>query len=159
MKKAQIKLFETIAILTVFFFLLVFGLSFYASVQQKSFAQEQKKNTELAAVKLAQKAASMAELQCSTKNIPVDNCFDVLKINSFNKLLGEEVGLSDFYFDIFGFSDIKIQMIFPNNAEYVVYSNPAKEFDTKLQTRIPISIYNATSRRFGFGLLMIDAYD
>ena len=157
-KKAQVKLFETIAILTVFFFLLIFGMSFYSSMQMKSFQREQKKLMDLAAVQIAQKTADMPELQCSVRNIPVDNCFDILKMESFDNVYTTDITAQDFYYDIFGYSTLSVEEIYPEKEKFIIYDNPLPNSTDRLQTKIPVSIYNPKTKRYGMGILYVDSY-
>jgi hypothetical protein len=158
MKKAQIKMGETIAIMIIFFFLLVFGFSFYSRFQMVSFQAQHRKNLDLRSIQVIQRASFLPELQCSFKNIQVDNCFDILKIQEFDKLLENNPSIKADYFDMFEFSDIRVRHIFPSGPTHMLYSNPLDNFSFNLSAHVPVSIYNATSKQYGFGVMDINLY-
>ncbi|MEK6857974.1 MAG: hypothetical protein AABX39_05290, partial [Nanoarchaeota archaeon] len=64
MSKAQVKMFENIGVLVVFFFLLGIGIVFYSNYQSQSLAVEQKKLLELRSLKLAEQMYNLPELDC-----------------------------------------------------------------------------------------------
>ena len=74
-KKAQIQMMETIAVLLIFFVILIIGFIFY--IRTAGFGQAQKvtKDQELQSIRVSQAISFLPELQCSSKNIIKDNCF------------------------------------------------------------------------------------
>lgn len=158
MRKSQLKMGETIAIMIIFFFLLVFGFSFYSRFQMVSFQAQHRKNLDLRSIQVVQRASFLPELQCSFKNIQVDNCFDILKIQEFDRLLASNPSIKADYFDMFESSDIKIRQIYPAGPTYTLYSNPLGNFSFNLSTHVPVSLYNATSKQYGFGVIDINLY-
>ena len=161
-KKAQIKMGETMAILVIFFFLLVIGLSFYVKVQQFTFDRQTRGVQEMKAIQVAQKSAFMPELQCSFKNIPVDNCYDQLKITYFNEALSDDrIRLK--YGDIFGLATLEVEQIYPEpsgGGKYLIYNNTDTSRTYERRTaQIPISLYDARERTYSFAILRVDIYD
>jgi virulence-associated protein VapD len=173
MKKAQIKMAETIAILTIFFFLLVFGLGLYVRIQKQVFLEEQEKNAALRGLQIAQKAAYMPEFQCSVQNIQDDNCFDIYKVKIFNnKIYGvdgepggsgtdaDNEGLISRYYDVLGHSKLIVQQIYPpvippENENITIYDF-LKEDSTFMSTSmIPVSIFDGGNRVYSIGILHI----
>lgn len=61
-RKAQLKMFETIAVLVVFFFLIVFGVSFYFVMQRSSYNKQVERNMQITAIDIAQKISDIPEL-------------------------------------------------------------------------------------------------
>jgi hypothetical protein len=158
MKKSQIKMGETMAILVIFFFLVMFGFSFYTKIQKVSFEKQQKLMRDLAIIKLTQRASFMTEFQCSFKDISVDNCYDSLKLEAFEDVIENEPGVKDYYFSMFGDTHIRIKEIYPGQTEYLIYDNPLAEWTFKDEVVWPISIYNATTKRFSIGLMNVTMY-
>ena len=78
-KKAQAGMFEIIVVLFVFFLLIGFGLIFYAGMQKRSSTEDSKRVLELRAVRVAQIASTLPELQCSLDNAVRENCIEVEK--------------------------------------------------------------------------------
>lgn len=158
MKKAQIKMGETIAVLVIFFFLLIFGFAFYVKVQEKFFEEQHSKQLNLKALQITQKASYLPELQCSVQNIQFDNCFDVHKINSFYSIIRNNMTLIGDYYEIFGFSKIYIQEIYPGNDTYMIYNNTLQNATgnrqiVSLESRVPISLFNGKKNTWAIGVL------
>ena len=78
-RKAQIQMGESVAILFIFFILVVFGFVFYMNVMRGSAKVQMEENIQLKAIGIAQKASFLPELQCSEENVRVENCIDLLK--------------------------------------------------------------------------------
>ena len=155
--KAQVKMFETVGILIVFFFLLVFGVSFYSLMQKSSFEKETEKNIQLESVKVAQKIAYLPETECAIVGIQIENCIDAHKIVAFHELLLDD-GTRLKYFPILGYSNVSVKKIYPGNEEVI----PLYEFTggrtRKIPTFYPIVLYNATAKSYDFAVLEVDVY-
>ena len=65
MKKSQIQIGETIAVLFVFFLLVVIGFIFYVGVIKDSIVSEKDELSQLKSIEIAQKVLYLPELQCS----------------------------------------------------------------------------------------------
>ena len=79
-RKSQIHMLETIAVLAVFFILVILGFVFYTKMYKSGVEEEKEETIELSAVKIAQRAATLPELQCSENDVVRDNCVDRLKL-------------------------------------------------------------------------------
>lgn len=158
--KSQVKMGETMAILVIFFFLVIFGFSFYTNVQEVSYEKQKKVALDLRIIKLYQGASFMSEFQCSFKDITVENCYDSYKLRAFENIIENEPGMEEYYTVMFGKSEINVKEIYPGSSSYRIYSNPMyeEEYLFKEEVAIPISIYNATSKSFSVGLLNITVY-
>jgi len=157
-RKAQVKMFETIAILIVFFFLIVFGVSFYTLMQKSSFEKENEKNVQLKSVAIAQKVAYLPETDCAMIGIQIDNCFDVHKAKALQHIFQTDDTKQLAYFPILEYSTITLERIYPHTGEKVVVYNLTGERVRKIPTFYPIVLYNATSKTFDFGVLEVDVY-
>jgi hypothetical protein len=171
MKKAQIKMLETIAILVIFFFLLIFGFGFYARIQQVYYEEQKEKNAALKALQIAQKSAYMPEFQCSVQNIQDDNCFDIYKVRIFNKKLygddgipqsppsDDDSSLKSTYYDILGHSELLLQQIYPevdpDDENITIYSNLLADSSHISSNMIPVSIFDGGTREYSIGILHI----
>jgi len=160
-KKSQIKMMETMGVIVVFFFLIMFGYNFYVKIQESSFARQAQRNRALKAIQLAQKSSFLPELQCSFKNVQVENCLDLLKVNAFynNITINSSSGRSDYY-DVFGYANITLNEVYPNNTRWFeIYTVKPNRVDYQLRSFIPVSMYNSTTKSFGFGILYVDYYE
>jgi hypothetical protein len=157
--RAQIKMAETIAILVIFFFLVVFGFAFYVRIQGSSFIRQNDENSDLKSIQIAQKASFLPELQCSFKNVQKDNCFDLLKVDSFSVMLNKTEGdVYQHYYDVFGMSEIRIAKLYPADKEYVLYRPNLTGLEAYKMHRVPVSLYDATAKMYYFGLLTVKYY-
>ena len=158
MKNAPIQMFETIAVLIVFFFLLVIGATFYFNMQKSVLGKELQKHSQLQSLQAMQKALFLPELDCSFASVQKDNCFDILKIMKFSEFLKDKAVLAD-YFETFGFSRITITQIYPKESLILVlYSNLPADYKSKLVTQSPVLLYNATAQSYYFGVIEVETY-
>ena len=158
-KKSQIKMFETIAVLLIFFVLIGLGLIFYGRIQAGSFQETQEENFELKAIQTAQLVSFLPELQCSSNNIIVDDCFDILKVEALSEFIEQNPNIrNEYYYDLFGFSSINIEQIYPSVVSWSIYERTTEITKAKSSIMIPVSLYNASSRAYNFGILTVAVY-
>jgi len=151
MRKSQIGMSETIAILFIFFILLALGFIFYLRVYRASAETQYEKGVDLMSIEITQKASFLPELQCSKKNVVTDNCIDVLKLESASAIINEN---RENYYDLFFGSEIVVEEIYPIKKTWVLYNNTINDTST-IFTPVPILLYNATSNEHYFGILQI----
>lgn len=173
MKKAQIKLAETIGILVIFFLLMVFGFGFYGGVQGNNVKKAETKAFELRTIEVAQRVLFLSELQCTEDEAVDIDCFDLLKVKEFYDIAAKEptqaVPNTKFmasaklhYLNIFGKSKITLHFVYPKSVDYpepdgiILYKNFDTKFTRKLVTNVPVSIYKPTKREYAFGYIQIE---
>ena len=155
-KKAQIQMGESIAILFIFFILVVFGFVFYMDIMKGSAKIEIEENIQLKAIGIAQKVSFLPELQCSEENVRVEDCIDLMKLNAASDLLKDN---SIYYYDIFEFSKIWIEEVFPNEGtKWDLYNSTPTTYKNRISTFIPVSLFNPTSKKYNFGVLAVEVY-
>lgn len=156
-------MFESIAVLIIFFFLLSFGFTFYGKMQQISNMKKIRQAEEIDTVNLAIKASNLPELQCSMKNVPEPNCYDELKLHAFREITGGVAGnefLIDHYYQLFDYSTIMLNVLYPDKESILLY-NRTREIEgggTSILTLMPISLYNPISDTYRFAYLNIIYY-
>ena len=148
---------ETIAVLIIFFFLLMFGFAFYAKVQEKLTQDRYTENLNLKVLQITQKASYPPELQCSTMNVREDNCFDRHKVEVFYDLIKDNTTYIAQYYDIFGFSTIVLEEIYPNPDEdpYIIFNHSMEGSSQTLSSMVPVSIFDGSANTYAIGLLKI----
>src|SRR3989338_930658 len=151
-KKSQVTMLETIMVLIIFFILLGVGVMFYGRASISSVQTKIKEKAMIKAVESAQASAFLIEIQCSRLNVREFNCFDMQKIEGFMNLPKEIK--NQYYFDIFGYAVINITEIYPGSSSWVIYDN--RKGSGRERVQVPISIYNATSKKNSFGVLTVD---
>lgn len=152
-RKAQIQIGETIAVLFVFFVLIVIGFIFYVKIIKGNIESEKEELSQLRSVGIAQKVMFLPELQCSEDNVVIDNCIDLLKLDSAKAVMKEN---EVYYYDLLEFSDISITQIYPANKKWDIYSRRTDNFKSKFVTNVPISLYEPITRKHSFGVLKIE---
>lgn len=151
--RSQIQIGETIAVLFVFFILIIIGIVFYVKILKSDLESEKEELSQLRSVGIAQRVMFLPELQCSEGNVIKDNCIDILKLESAPSIMqGNEL----YYYDLLEFSDVNITQIYPTEAKWVLYSRKTKDFKNKFLTNVPISLYDPITRKHGFGILTIE---
>lgn len=159
--KSQIHTMETIVILAIFFGLLMLGFVFYSRIFKSSVDIEEEKSSQLIAVKIAQRAISMPELQCTEDNvIKSNNCVDYLKLKSAKNILNENKA---YYYDKFGFSTITIKKIYPKTEEtkeWQIYNRilESKDYTRKYSEFVPIIILNPIENKNYFGIIHVTVF-
>jgi len=158
MQKSQIKLGETVAIMFVFFILLIVGAVFYMNIQRSTVAQDITQAYELRAVELAQTISFLPEAQCTESNVVKASCFDLYKLIALSKVAGTPLG-TNLYSNEFGMTTIRLFMIYPRGGNWTLYSNPKGNFTSAPVTHIPIALYNTTVDKYYFGVLEVTTYN
>lgn len=158
-------MFESIAVLIIFFFLLSFGFTFYGKMQSISNDKKIRKAMEIDAVSLAIKTSNLPEVQCSIKNVAEPNCYDELKLVAFRQMLQNVEGnkfLTDHYYQLFDFSTIMLHVIYPvsEKQDSLLYDRKrTNESEAAgIVTLLPISVYNPIDNMYKFGYLNVTYY-
>jgi hypothetical protein len=154
-KRGQVQIGETIAVLLVFFILVLIGFMFYTMVIKSNLETEAEESNQLKAIELAQKASFLPEIQCSQENIIKENCIDIFKLDAASRIiLNNEV----FYYDKFLFSTISVEEIYPVSRNWILYDRQPPRFLNNISTPIPISLFDPTTRKNSFGILRINTF-
>lgn len=153
---------EIVAILVVFFIIVLIGFVVYFSVLRGEIEQRTEEARDIGSVRVVQAVLAMPELQCSDNNVVKEKCVDLLKLNaSAECIIGCSKIIKDnaaSYFDLFGFSEIKIKQVYPTASEWTIYDNKLTDSSSKLMTEVPILINNPLERKNTFGVLSIGTY-
>ena len=154
-KNAQIQMMETIAVLFIFFILVVMGFVFYAKILKGNLELQKEESVQLNAIEVAQRASSLPELQCSEDNIVSDNCIDLLKLEAASGIIQQN---DVYYYDRLLFSKITVNEIYPDDNEWNLYSRPLEDFSNKITTSIPISLFNPIQNKNAFGIMTVELF-
>ncbi|MDA1196430.1 MAG: hypothetical protein O2779_00515 [Nanoarchaeota archaeon] len=154
-RRGQIQMGESVAILFIFFILIVFGFVFYMKILGSSAQVEFEENIQLQAIGVAQRVSFLPEVQCSRDNVRKENCIDLLKLEHLDEIVPTN---QLHYFDLFGFSRIRVQQLFPPGDDLAVYDNVPDTFTDKLSTFIPTSLYDPRTGDFHLGVLVVEVF-
>lgn len=83
--KGQIQLMESTFALFGFFFILVIGMVMYGNFQDARLESLENNFEQQQAIQIAQKVLFTPELQCSNNGVLELNCFDIQKLERFQK--------------------------------------------------------------------------
>ncbi len=160
-RKAQLQMTETIAVLVIFFILVVFGIVFYYRYQQIAMKERAEELVAAKAIDTAVKTLFLPELICTKGNAePEDNCFDILKMRSANATFQRHG--NNYYFDIFSYSRIAVMQVYPIEHEYVLYDKPKPGWKIKEPTYFVISLRDDArgedTAAYGLGYLTVEVY-
>ncbi|MBW3019553.1 hypothetical protein KY329_05210 [Candidatus Woesearchaeota archaeon] len=165
--RAQIKFFETIAVLVVFFFLLMTGIAFYFGMQKSSIEKEQVRATEISGLQTAVRVLNLPDLDCSVLGARNENCIDKIKLNILSNMLKDESLMVDYFWG-FGFSRISVRQAWPCPDSYcselVLYDNPPLDAQGNVSwshattTVTPILLLDPWRDENAFGIIEVAVY-
>ena len=119
MKKGQVNLMETVAVLFIFFLLVTFGLFFYYSFQKGAIETQREEILMMRAMETTSYSLELPELYCSRAEAEAEgHCFEVGKLKHANDTIN---GNRDYYFDIFSYAKIVVHQVYPEPKEYPIY--------------------------------------
>ena len=153
--KAQIKIFETIAVLVIFFFFIAFGMNFYFVIQRSEIQKEISRVQDLRSIQTAQKATFLPELDCVVIGVQRENCFDTLKLDIIRPIIGSPASVN-VYVPIFGYSTLNVTQIYPSKRNWVLYHRSRPGDQKRFQT--PVLLYDPGEFKYGFGVLEVTVY-
>ncbi len=158
--KAQMHMMETIAVLLIFFVLVLIGIIFYVNVMKGNLEIEAEEARQLEAIEVAQRAIHLPEVQCSKgMDIVTSDCVDVLMMEAFDS---EGIVSKNqlYYHDRLGFSKIVVREIYPNEnkPEWVLYNLSLDKFKDKMTTYLPVSLKHSKENKYSFGIMQVDVF-
>jgi hypothetical protein len=156
-KKGQVQMMETLAVLLIFFILVVLGIVFYAKIMKGNIVLEQEESLQLNAIQAAQRASSLPELQCSDDNIVADNCIDLLKLEAASAIILKPEN-EIYYYDKLLFTKITLQEIYPNERQWLLYERPLEQFSNRIVTNVPIRLFDPVKDKSAFGVMHVEYY-
>jgi hypothetical protein len=169
-KNGQIRLTETIAVLFIFFVLILFGILFYYQYQKIAITEKQEEILASRAMETTLKTLHLPELLCSKgKAEPEDNCFDVLKLNSAGTVFTDRDDSFDYYFNLFSYSKISVYQLYPHYNNWTLYDKEKPPLEdgtpgwTKREpTYFVINLRDDTKQEidasYGYGYVKVEAY-
>jgi len=159
-KKAQIKLFESIAVLIIFIFLVSIGMKFYTASQLNSLKEAQKKISKLDSVKTAIELSNLPELACSKQGVFDKSCIDLNKLNAWTTKINDKENLRfrDYYYSSLGQSKITLKIIYPpHDHEFKLY-DASRESENSDHIFVPINVYDPATKRNMLAIINIKTY-
>lgn len=118
-RKGQMQMTETIAVLFIFFVLIIFGIIFYFRYQQGAVKDKQEELLAARAMDTTLKTLFLPELMCTKREAePEDNCIDMLKLRQVNYTFKKYI--NDYYFGIFSYARVRVVDLV-DKQEWIIY--------------------------------------
>lgn len=165
-KKGQAHLSETVAVIFIFFVLILFGLLFYYRYQQVDFKEKQEQLLASRAIDITTKTLFLPELLCSRGEAePEDNCLDILKLDAAQQVFQNNT--VDYYFGMFSYATITIKEIYPVESdapkEWVLYNKTPPKWTRKEPTFFVVTLKDdahgeGSQPIYKLGYLLVEVY-
>lgn len=163
-KKGQARMTETIAVLFIFFVLLLFGIVFYFKYQDVAIKEDMRESLASRAMETTLLSLFLPEIQCSRGAAePEDNCIDLLKMkNAINVF---KTNQEKYYFDIFSYAKITVFQTYPKE-KWILYEKVKPDFTAKEPTFFVVVLRNeigyisadSVETTFGYGYMVVEVY-
>jgi len=158
-KKAQIKMFESVAVIIVFFFLVAIGLRFYGGMELNNLEQAKDKFNTLDSIKMAMLVSNLPELKCSTQNVEKGACVDYYKVKAWGESYDKDPAKS-YYFEMLGHSTITLEEYSDDVwKQYVLHNKTPNGNFSSTVTPLPVTVWNPLSRRHNLGVLYVKVHN
>ena len=148
---------ETIAVLAVFFILIIIFYGFYSNAAV-DVDKEKDKMKQLEMAKVMKQISSLIEVQCSERGVVKNGCIDLLKVEAASEIM-QNAENKELYFGNFGFSRITIKQIYPEIKDIaVIYDNSIDDYSYKDVSNIPISLFDPMGNKHYFGMMSVEVF-
>ncbi|MBI4439387.1 hypothetical protein HY638_00275 [Candidatus Woesearchaeota archaeon] len=157
MKKSQMQLGETMAILLVFMVLVGLGFAFYMRVSKASFEKDLKAQEAELSIQKLQTITHLPELACSSEGVITDNCIDVYKASASAGPEGFFTKNRIYYQKILGYSSITLYQMSPSEGSPQVLYESKKGSNYNV-VFLPVILHDPVENSDYYGLLEIATY-
>jgi hypothetical protein len=163
MKRSQIQLGESVAIVIIVVILLVIGIAFWNKFNQEDTKQTITESQDNAVVDLAKTASELPEFKCyRTERVASVNCFDWYKINALALAMSDpetKQKTFEFYRNYFGSSRITFEELYPEEINVTVFDNNVTA-QRAPKIYIPVVFENNLGNRAftTFGWVVVESY-
>lgn len=157
LRRAQVKMGESIIILFIFFILLAFGMMFYAKISKITSEREVEETKGLAVQNLQKEIRYLSEIQCTEAGNVRFDCYDIGKINALSEVIDNNY---DYYAqNVFLYSNITFTQVYPTEEEIFLYSAPITEIAGASSFNVPVTLYDPLDDNYNFGFMTIAVYE
>lgn len=149
--KGQLRLFESIAVLLVLFFLFAFGMQYYGAYQHSQLERMGQQFSQIDSIKISTKVIGSPYLVCSDLNIRSGLCVDLYKMRALKEFDDVELEL--------GMTTITIVKTYPIEERVVVYNRTPTSYRNKITSHFPVIINDPFDFKNAFGFILIEIYE
>ena len=155
-RKSQIHTLETIIVLAIFFILVIFVFVYYSKITESNIEIKEVENLQLNAIRIAEKVLFLPEIQCSQDGVVKDNCIDLLNVaTALDVITLNEIH----YFDMFSFSRISIEEVYPDTEEIaILYDRSLESYSSKEVIHLPILLFDSLNDENSFGVIVVEVF-
>ncbi len=146
MKKAQMRMMETIMAFVVFSVIIFFVFVFYFNSQERSIQLELSKVNSMNSISVFSNIISSYDLRCF--DFSQKNCLDYYKLLAFKKLQTDDKAKL-FYVSRFGHSNIELEVFYPKVFNITLFNALPKNYSSSKSLFFPVNIYNDTDGPYG----------
>jgi hypothetical protein len=160
-RKGQLHMTETIAVMFIFFVLIMFAMIFYYKYQQIAFKEKQDELLAARAMDKTLKALFLPELLCTKGDAEAeDNCFDLMKLRHANETFVKY--LTNYYFNVFSYARISVEQLYPEKKEFVLYDKLKPDATGAEKTYFVVILKDEVRGeglpQYNFGYVMVEVY-
>ncbi len=159
MKKGQVHLTETIAVIFIFFVLVLFGLIFYYKYQQIDFKEKQEELLASRAMETTIRTLFLPELLCSRGAAESeDNCIDLAKVRPANQAFQDHI---NYYFEIFSYAEVTLQEVYPDPSQnWTIYSKLKGNWTKREPTYFVVTLRDEAQGEinYRYGYLKVEVF-
>ncbi|MBD3209341.1 hypothetical protein GF367_02895 [Candidatus Woesearchaeota archaeon] len=159
LRRGQLQIGESMIVIILILIIGVFALVFFANMTKAKYQVRLGQYEDLNAVETAHIVNSLYELRCA-KTGATEVCVDKHKALAFAQLQQDEPELvNDYYFDLFRYSRIELQEIYPEGHNYTLYEvNASSQGQVVKALVMPVAIYNNSAGTNSFGILSVERF-
>ncbi len=157
---------ETIAVLFIFFILVLFGSIFYYKYSEVSFNQQQDELFARRAIDTTTKTLFLPELLCSKGDAEAEQfCFDMMKLKSAESVFADN---KNYYFNMFSYAKITVKQYYPEVPDggtdtWTIYDNQKPDTTKTKPTYFIVTLKDESQQSngeptYGFGVVTVEVY-
>ncbi len=146
-RKAQVRMTETIAVLFIFFVLLLFGMIFYYRYQSTAIQEQKEELLAERAMSTTLRVLFLPELMCTQFTAePIDNCIEGLKLRQLEPVDGRngviQSHVEEYYFELFSYATITIYEVVQGDGPipHIIYDQPKPDSKNTETTYFVVTI-------------------
>jgi len=163
MKKAQLRIGETIITLLIFFILLGMGLIFYVKFKSVSLEQKLQDQDQINTLNIAAQVKFFPEIQCTFLGTEISDCLDKYKIIAFSQLVelnDPNNRLNQYYSSLFPNTLVTVYVISSGDEQvYPLFGrNTTAESKGLDILSIPTAVYDPINDIYEFGYMKIEVF-
>ncbi|MEM4396300.1 MAG: hypothetical protein QXR30_01420 [Candidatus Woesearchaeota archaeon] len=144
----------------IIFFTIVFIIFFiyYSRLQSQNQQNQKEERISKIIIENVKNIRGMDELKCTLLGVEGITCIDLLKLNSLKALINSNEFARSYYSQIFGNSEIELQIIYAHTNEYRMknISLYASDYSSYKNSKVffqPIVVYNPETKKNYFAFI------